>query len=165
MIWASREELNIRPKSSLGITGRIRTASPWTHNANDCFFLGFVWLFATQLALLLQQERIQVVRSYFFGSCYADTQLAIQLNQEHTQVVCSSREARKHPAWGHSCNGPWTWRHTCTHTQVDKQKRNRTIHVYIKNMDEQHTLETAINFVFYPIYLVVSLYISCLGLL
>ena len=59
----------------------------------------------------------------------------------HTSGV---QVARKCLARRHSRNGPWTWRHA--HTHVGKQQRNRIrTHVQTRNMDEWHTLETAIN--------------------
>jgi len=65
-----------------------------------------------------------IVFGFWFLGCYAATQIALQLHQERIQVVRSNREAWKRPARGHFCNGPWTWRYT--HTHVGKQKRNRT---------------------------------------
>ena len=38
--------------------------------------------------------------------CYAATQLALQLHHERIQVVRSNREAWKRPARRHSRNGP-----------------------------------------------------------
>jgi len=53
--------------------------------------------------------RFNLMRSlgFWFLVCYADTQLALQLQQEHIQVV---RSKPQNPDWieRHSRNGPWT---------------------------------------------------------
>jgi len=41
--------------------------------------------------------------------------LALQLHLERIRVVLSNRVALKHPARGHTRNGPWTWSYTRTH--------------------------------------------------
>ena len=80
--------------------------------------------------------RNAAARGSFF---FAATQLAPrrQLHQERTHVICSNREARKRPARGHSCNGPWIWRHT--HRHADRQNRNRTKHTSSNTQHEWTT--------------------------
>jgi len=45
---------------------------------------------------------------FLIFNSHAATQLALQLHQERMQVVCSNREAQKRPARGHSRHVPWT---------------------------------------------------------
>ena len=92
----------------------------WLHSPAVRSFLAIGGCFCFCYAVT--QSAVHYIRS-FFGCCYATTQLALQLRQEQSQVVCSNMEARKRPAWGHSRNGPWTWRHT--HTHLDKRHGSR----------------------------------------
>jgi len=60
-------------------------------------------------------------------------------------------------------NGPWTWRYT------HKKKGDRTKHTFINLQHGWTTHPRNINFVFYLIYLIISLYISwcilCIGII
>jgi len=58
----------------------------------------FLWLFVCYASTLLALK-------YRFLVCYAATQQALQLQQERIQVVLKHMEARKRPARGHSRYG------------------------------------------------------------
>ena len=123
----------------------------------DSGFWGLVCYATTQLAIQLQQERIQVVRSNRDArKCPTESNgtLAVDFEFENIRIRRYTNKKRieqntcpqtrnihdKHKSetetsfsfyllyLGHSCNGTWTSSHT--HTNVGNQKRNRTKHTF-----------------------------------
>ena len=107
--------------------------------------------------------RQALARYLAFLVCYFATQLAIQLQQECIQVVCSNREARKRPT---KLNGtPATdlgsqhirIRRYTNKSQPKKKKRNRRKHTSINT---QHARQ---EHIWNRNYFVISLYLIYLG--
>jgi len=103
-----------------------------TPHSTWSFFRGNLPLW--RLILLVTYVAVDLSRSM---SRYTNDLPPIVACYKRTPVVCSNREARKCPVWGHSRNGPWTWSHM--HTHVSTQKRNRTKHTSINTEHGRRT--------------------------